>query len=285
MLAQAFDFRRAAGLDVGARGVVIKDQVGSYVVRDSGQPERRRQPRKRAFWLGRLDTPDGRFACRVLNLSPGGAKVMVAHPVAENQPVTLVIDLLGEFAGVIGWRRDSYVGVRITEHRDGKQGVAAASSSQPADLSILGEVAAGQTEAEIAVERRAAEDPLALLRDTRSTRALQAGEVLFKEGDPARSLFIVKSGELRITSGNVIYEDVQSGGIVGEMGLVEQRMPRSATVYALTASEVVEIDEQRFFALVERMPSFAIAVMRVLSRRLRHMDDLYRPERWTGLHR
>jgi len=257
---------------------VIKDEVGSYVVRDSSQAERRRHSRKRAFWLGRLETPDGRFACRVLNLSPGGAKVMVAHAVPEHQPVTLVIDPLGEFIGVVGWRRDSYIGIHISEHRSKES--AASPPSQPADL-----IRGAASEAEIAVERRTTEDPLALLRDARSTRSLQAGEVLFKEGDPAQSLFIVKTGELRITSGNVIYEDVQPGGIVGEMGLVEQRMPRSATVYALTASEVVEIDEPRFFFLVERMPSFAIAVMRVLSRRLRHMDDLYRPERWTGLHR
>ena len=260
---------------------MIKDGVGSYVVRDSSQPERRRYSRKRAFWLGRLETPDGRFACRVLNLSPGGAKVMVAHAVPEHQPVTLVIDPLGEFIGVVGWRRDSYIGIRISEHRS-RESATSAPPPQQTDVAIPG---AAAPEAEIAVERRTTEDPLALLRDARSTRSLQAGEVLFKEGDPAQSLFIVKTGELRITSGNVIYEDVQPGGIVGEMGLVEQRMPRSATVYALTASEVVEIDEPRFFFLVERMPSFAIAVMRVLSRRLRHMDDLYRPERWTGLHR
>jgi CRP-like cAMP-binding protein len=62
-------------------------------------------------------------------------------------------------------------------------------------------------------------------------------------------------------------------------------MPRSATVYALTASELVEIDEERFFALVERTPHLAITVMRVLSRRLRHMDGRYRVARWTDPHR
>jgi len=69
------------------------------------------------------------------------------------------------------------------------------------------------------------------------------------------------------------------------MGLVEKLMPRSATVYALTASELVEIDEERFFALVERTPHLAITVMRVLSRRLRHMDGRYRVARWTDPHR
>lgn len=269
---------------------MIKDEVGSYVVRDNSQPERRRHARKRSFWLGWLETPSGRVACRVLNLSPGGAKVMVGHAVPENAAVTLLIDPLGAFSGVVSWRRDSYIGIRVVEHRPivqmADQTPASASEAAPlAELPALEDVAAERSEAEIAVERQETTDPLTLLRDARNVRALQAGEVLFKEGDPAQSLYIVKSGELRIKSGNVVYEDVGVGGIVGEMGLVEQRMPRSATVYALIATEVVEIDEQRFFALVERIPSFAIAVMRVLSRRLRHMDDLYRPERWTGLHR
>lgn len=270
---------------------MIKDEVGSFIVRDKNRPDRRRHPRKRAFWLGRLETPDGRFDCRVLNLSPAGAKVMLTHAVREKQAVTLVVEPLGEFVGIIGWRRDSYIGIEIVEHRALRQDVAtpAPTPAEPPDppaapAESVAEPPAAEA-ADIAVVRQPAVDPLDLLHDARSTRVLQPGEVLFKEGDSAQSLYIVKSGALRIKSGNVIYEDVQTGGIVGEMGLVEQRMPRSATVYALTTAEVVEIDERRFFSLVEQIPSFAIAVMRVLSRRLRHMDDLYRPERWTGLHR
>ena len=52
-------------------------------------------------------------------------------------------------------------------------------------------------------------------------------------------------------------------------------MPRSAMVYARTQAELIEIDEQRFLELVEGRPSFALAVMRVLSRRLRVMDVRY----------
>jgi hypothetical protein len=37
--------------------------------------------------------------------------------------------------------------------------------------------------------------------------------------------------------------------------------------------------------LIERAPHIAITVMRVLSRRLRHMDGRYRVARWTDPHR
>jgi len=106
---------------------------------------------------------------------------------------------------------------------------------------------------------------------------LQSGQVLFAEGDPPSCMYIVKTGTLQIRSGSVIYENVGPGGIVGEMCLVEKHQTRSATVYALTDSELVEIDEARFASLIVQAPSFAITVMQALSRRLRVMDRRYRP--------
>lgn len=123
-------------------------------------------------------------------------------------------------------------------------------------------------------------DLIEFFRDEPAGLAVQPGEVLFKEGDPGNCMYVVRSGTLRIRSGSVVFEDVSPGGIVGEMALVDQHMPRSATVYALTPTELIVIDEPRFFALVARNPSFAITVMRVLSRRLRHMDSRYRLARW-----
>ena len=123
-------------------------------------------------------------------------------------------------------------------------------------------------------------DLIELFRDEPTGLLLQTGEVLFKEGDAGACLYVVRSGTLRIRSGSVVFEDVSPGGIVGEMALVDQHMPRSATVYALSPTELITIDEPRFFALVARNPSFAVTVMRVLSRRLRHMDTRYRLARW-----
>ena len=107
---------------------------------------------------------------------------------------------------------------------------------------------------------------------------LEGGQVLFTEGDPPNSMYVVKSGTLRIRSGGVIYEDVGPGGIVGEMALVEHYPTRSATVYAVTDSELVAVDEVRFATLIAEQPHFVLKVMRILSHRLRTMDRRYRPE-------
>lgn len=108
--------------------------------------------------------------------------------------------------------------------------------------------------------------------------ALESGQVLFTEGDPPNSMYVVRSGALRIRSGGVIYEDVGPGGIVGEMALVEHYPARSATVYALSDCQLVAVDEARFSGLVAEAPHFALRVMQILSRRLRAMDRRYRPE-------
>jgi CRP-like cAMP-binding protein len=121
-------------------------------------------------------------------------------------------------------------------------------------------------------------DILGFVRNEPQTVRLETGQVLFAEGDASNCMYVVKSGRLRIRSGSVIYEDVGPGGIVGEMGLVEGHQPRSAMVYALAESELIAIDDARFFALVAETPRFALDIMQVLSRRLRAMDRRYRPE-------
>jgi CRP-like cAMP-binding protein len=108
------------------------------------------------------------------------------------------------------------------------------------------------------------------------TVVLKAGEVLFREGDDAHAMYVVKHGTLRILSGSAILETVRDGGLVGEMAIVEEHMPRSATVIAGTYCELVEIDVPRFLALVANTPAFSIMVLRVIARRLRVMNRRYR---------
>src|SRR6266480_3023605 len=91
----------------------------------------------------------------------------------------------------------------------------------------------------------AVDDILATLGDAK-TVALKPGEVLFREGDDALSMYIVKHGTLRVLSGSTILETVREGGLIGEMAIIEEHMPRSATVIAGTHCEMVEIDVPRF---------------------------------------
>ena len=106
--------------------------------------------------------------------------------------------------------------------------------------------------------------------------SLDPGEFLFREGDPAHALCIVKQGVLRIVSGSTVYETLRAGGIVGEMAIVEEGGRRSASVIAGTRAELLEIDLPKFLSLVAHTPDFSLAVMRVMAQRLRIMNRRYR---------
>jgi CRP/FNR family cyclic AMP-dependent transcriptional regulator len=104
------------------------------------------------------------------------------------------------------------------------------------------------------------------------TVSLRPGEFLFREGDQAEALYVVKRGILRIIIGSTVYEVLRPGEIVGEMAIVDGR-PRSASVIAGTHAELFEIDGRRFLSLVSEEPEFSLAVMRVMARRLRMMNQ------------
>ena len=84
-------------------------------------------------------------------------------------------------------------------------------------------------------------------------RSYKAGEVIFREGDPAKELFIVKTGTVEIRLGNRVLDTLPELSILGEMALIDPA-PRSATVVAATDTTIVPVDEKQFLFLVSRTP-------------------------------
>src|ERR1700761_1720499 len=58
------------------------------------------------------------------------------------------------------------------------------------------------------------------------TRFIKAGGVIFREGDEAHELFVIKSGKVRIQLGNRTLADLSDNDIFGEMALIDDQ-PRS----------------------------------------------------------
>jgi CRP/FNR family cyclic AMP-dependent transcriptional regulator len=98
-----------------------------------------------------------------------------------------------------------------------------------------------------------------------------AGKVIFAQGEMGDVMYVVVEGEAQIVIDGKPVEVVRSGGILGEMALIDSR-PRSATAIARISSVLVPISESSFGDLVRRRPEFALHVMRVLANRLRRMD-------------
>jgi CRP-like cAMP-binding protein len=104
-------------------------------------------------------------------------------------------------------------------------------------------------------------------------RSFKAGEIIFREGDPAEELFVVKTGTVEIRLGNRLLDTLPERSIFGEMALIDHG-PRSATAVAATDATVVPVGEKQFLLLVSRTPYFALNVMRVLVQRLRSTNTV-----------
>ncbi|MGY8636543.1 cyclic nucleotide-binding domain-containing protein [Bradyrhizobium sp. 14AA] len=112
---------------------------------------------------------------------------------------------------------------------------------------------------------------------------LDAGATVVAEGEPGRSMFIVKSGRLavskRATSGSVIPISVLNpGDFFGEMTLIEMQN-RSATVIAETPTVLYELTAPKLYACYKAdIHAYVIVLQNInreLCRRLRRADDRF----------
>jgi CRP/FNR family transcriptional regulator, cyclic AMP receptor protein len=107
-----------------------------------------------------------------------------------------------------------------------------------------------------------------------ATKFVKAGGIIFREGDEAHELFVIKSGQVRIQLGNRTLTELGPDSIFGEMALIDNE-PRSASAIALTDVEIVPVGERQFLFLVSQTPYFALKVMRVLAQRLRKSNKTF----------
>src|SRR6516225_2936912 len=112
------------------------------------------------------------------------------------------------------------------------------------------------------------------------------GQILFREGDPADSVFRLLSGAvdiLRELDGDpILLGTVDAGQLIGEMGVVENR-PRSATARAASEVEVEILTPTEFLDQIVASPRAARELIRRLSQRLREADDrIVNDERRSG---
>ena len=111
-----------------------------------------------------------------------------------------------------------------------------------------------------------------LFEHASDVRNVAAGATIFREGDERDYMYAVVEGEVDLSFGGKALDTVGPGGLFGEMALID-KAPRIATAVAKTNVKIVPVDEKRFLFLIQQTPNFAIHVMRVLSERLRRMDE------------
>jgi CRP/FNR family cyclic AMP-dependent transcriptional regulator len=111
-----------------------------------------------------------------------------------------------------------------------------------------------------------------LFEHATDAKSVPAGTMLFREGETRDYMYAVLEGRIDLIVNGEHVETVEAGGIFGEMALIDKNR-RTGTAVARTDAKVVAIDEKRFLFLVQQTPNFALHLMRVLSDRLRRMDE------------
>ena len=95
---------------------------------------------------------------------------------------------------------------------------------------------------------------------------------IMREGQTGAYMYILKSGRVAIWIRDKVIEVVNPGGTFGEMAVVDQS-PRTANATADMDCELLAVDRASLLAAVESQPAFAMAMLRAVAERIRHMNS------------
>jgi diguanylate cyclase (GGDEF)-like protein len=99
-------------------------------------------------------------------------------------------------------------------------------------------------------------------------RSLAPGEIVFEEGDPGQSMYVVVRGKVVISKQGKRIAVGGPGDCFGEMALIESK-ERSAGLSALSDATVIEISEAQFRQEIATNPRALFVLLRTFSDRSR----------------
>ena len=125
---------------------------------------------------------------------------------------------------------------------------------------------------------------LSKLTDNLRVRRYRRNQVIFHEGDPGDSLFVIRSGVVKIVLASpedeeeAIIATLSRGDFFGELALFDGR-PHSASAVALEPTEALVLHRTAFLELIDTQPSFRRALFEALAAELRrltrHVEELH----------
>lgn len=109
-------------------------------------------------------------------------------------------------------------------------------------------------------------------------RAFEDGELIFKEGDEGRDLYIIREGGVLIKKespvGELTLVEFSRGDFFGDMALL-QSIPRFASAYSKGKSKILILQPGGFLLKIRRDPTFAFEMIQQLSSRLKFTSEKF----------
>jgi len=105
--------------------------------------------------------------------------------------------------------------------------------------------------------------------------SLSRGTTVFREGDPGGSVYVIRSGKVRVLKNSAgrqrVVITLGPGDFFGEMAVVTGR-PRSATVEVVEDAELLKVPAGKLQEMVAGTGEVAIRLIRHLAERLEHAN-------------
>ena len=108
-------------------------------------------------------------------------------------------------------------------------------------------------------------------------RWFKDGQVICRQGELGDCLYVIEKGQVelmrRAGGKEFCLRVLEAGDIWGEGGLLERDHVRSATARAIGEVCLLTIEKRMFLDRVHEDSSFALKIMRKMSRRIRELED------------
>ena len=98
-----------------------------------------------------------------------------------------------------------------------------------------------------------------------------AGSTIFTEGEEGGTMFIIRSGKVRMSIGDTELQIVGENHALGVQSLIDGH-DRSTTATAIEDCELAAINRRLFGIMVDEVPNFARYVIGMLVARIRKME-------------
>jgi len=94
------------------------------------------------------------------------------------------------------------------------------------------------------------------------------GDFIFKEGDLGNEMHFVIRGRLEVLSGDgmIVYSELSDGDFFGEIALFKNR-PRTASIRAITFSDLYVLDKEAFEVVLKNYPDIASHIKTIAEQR------------------
>jgi CRP/FNR family transcriptional regulator, cyclic AMP receptor protein len=120
------------------------------------------------------------------------------------------------------------------------------------------------------------DDAAAAIRALAGRRTYARGQALMHAGQVPHDVLVLQGGRVKVSGTTDAGREILlafrgPGDLVGELSALDER-PRSVSIVALEAVEALALSHEQFRAVLAQHPSASLALLRVLSDRLRDAD-------------